>query len=393
MVEVLNFWRSLKCSWTRRILNSSAFWPKILDKTLEPHNLTTHDLMFTGPSKLHFLSREIKNKFCQNYLTSIGELQREASYALPENFYLFPVFNNPLFKAGRNCLKKLDYGNPRHKITQIADFFQANGQLATLANINSKFETEIGRLQLDRIHSAIEAGRTNLNLNLGICNWHQEPRQSSLIQIACRKLRGCGAFYNIFRSRLNDKGNPPKHETKWHNLLGVNLSVRFWDNAWKLHSSIKDNNPFKWLQCSILRNSIFTNNRLCKFKPGITDRCDLCQLHPENALSLFTQCNVSMRFWTDLQTYAHDMTFTLPTTRLQILFGFLEEKFDSKVNTFIMIGKRVIWASKQKKIHPNISHFKAYLKDYLVILKMCKTIANQCNQFNDQWGNILRDLG
>ena len=87
------------------------------------------------------------------------------------------------------------------------------------------------------------------------------------------------------------------------------------------------------------------------------------------------------------------MTFILPTTRLPILFGVLDENFDSKVNNFIMIGKRVIWASKHKKIQPNISHFKASLKDYLVILKMCKTIINQCNQFNDQWGNILRDLG
>ena len=210
---------------------------------------------------------------------------------------------------------------------------------------------------------------------------------------ACRKIKGCRTFYNIFRARLNDRENPSKHEAKWHHVLGAQLSVRFWDNAWKLHSSIKHNNPFKWLQCTILRNSIFTNNRLSKFKPAINDQCDLCQLHPENTLSLFTQCNVSIQFWTDLQTYAQDMAFTLPTNRVGILFGFLEENFDSTVNTFIMIGKRVIWASKHKKIHPNISHFKAHLKDYLVTLKVCKTISNQCNQFNDQWGPILRDLG
>ena len=91
--------------------------------------------------------------------------------------------------------------------------------------------------------------------------------------------------------------------------------------------------------------------------------------------------------------YARDMAFTLPTTRLEILFGLLEDRYDSKINTFIMIGKRVIWASKHKKLQPNISHFKANLKDYLVILKMCKTINNQLTQFNDQWGDILCDLG
>ena len=53
-----------------------------------------------------------------------------------------------------------------------------------------------------------------------------------------------------------------------------------------------------------------------------------------------------------------------------------------------MIRKRVIWASKFKKVKPNIIHFK----DYLVVLKMCKTVPNLCNQFNDQWGTILCDL-
>lgn len=202
MVEVFNFWRALKCSWTRRILHSNAFWPKILDKTLEPHNLTVNDLIFSGPSKLNSLSKEIKNKFWQNFFISIDELQREANYAVPEIFYLFSVFDNPLFKSGRNCLQKLDFGNPRHRITQVADFYHINGQLATLASINAKFETNMSIIQLDRIHSAIKAGRTNLNLNLGICNWHQEPRQSLLIQIACKQLKGWRAFYNILEPDL-----------------------------------------------------------------------------------------------------------------------------------------------------------------------------------------------
>ena len=116
-------------------------------------------------------------------------------------------------------------------------------------------------------HSAIEAGCTTLNLNLGICTWHQEPRQSTLIQIACKKMKGCRAFYNIFRTRPNDKGNPPKHETKWHTMLGAQLSVRFWDNAWKLHSSIKDKNPFKCYNvqfCEIvsLQTIVFANLNL-----------------------------------------------------------------------------------------------------------------------------------
>ena len=310
----------------------------------------------------------------------------------PSLFYLLPVFNNPLFKTGRICLRNVGFGNSTHNIRLVADFYNSSGQIGTLADINTKFDTEISQFHLNRIHSALNSGRNLLNLNIGQCNWHQQPRQSALIQIAFTKLKGCRAFYNIFRAKANDKTTLAKCETKWHNLLTTNLSVTFWDRAWKLQASIKENNPFKWMQCQILRASIFTNNRVSKFKPDVTDQCDLCNLHTENALTLFMQCNVSLDLWASVRTYFQTLNTNVPTSRLQILFGVLDEKFDSTQNTIIMIGKRVIWASKHRKDKPKINHFKATLKDYLIVLKICKTITNLCNQFNDQWGNILLDL-
>ena len=146
------------------------------------------------------------------------------------------------------------------------------------------------------------------------------------------------------------------------------------------------------MQNQILRGSIFTNNRVSKLKPNVTDQCDLCNLHIENALSLFTQCNVTIDFWASVRTYFQTFNIIFPTSRLQILFGILDEKFDSTLNTIVMLGKRVIWASKHKKEKPNINHFKAVLKDYLIVLKICKTVSDLCIQFNDQWGTILRDL-
>ena len=54
------------------------------------------------------------------------------------------------------------------------------------------------------------------------------------------------------------------------------------------------------------------------------------------------------------------------------------------------LGEQARFCRCQEK--PNINHFKATLKDYLIVLKICITISNFCNQFNDQWGNILLDL-
>ena len=130
-------------------------------------------------------------------------------------------------------------------------------------------------------------------------------------------------------ARANDKTTLAKSETKWHTLLTTTLSVTFWDKAWNLHAGIKENNPFKRMQNQILRGSIFTNNRVSKFKPNVTDQCDLCNLHIENALTLFTQCNVTLDFWASVRTYFQTFNIIFPTSRLQILFGILDEKFDS----------------------------------------------------------------
>ena len=165
---------------------------------------------------------------------ALGSRRSQKHYVLPEIAYLLPVFNSPLFKTGRICLRNVGFGNPSHNIKLVADLYSSSGQIGTLADINTKFGTEISQFQFNRIHTALNSGRNLLNLNIGLCNWHQEPRQSALIQIACTKLKGCRAFYNIFRAKANDKTSLAKCESKWHTLLTTNLSVTFWDRAWKL---------------------------------------------------------------------------------------------------------------------------------------------------------------
>ena len=247
--------------------------------------------------------------------------------------------------------------------------------------------------QLDHIHDAIRSGLVSLNMNLGKCDWHPTPRQPNLVAIANLNTKGCGAFYRILRSRANLKGNTANIEQKWHLQLQSNLSVTFWHNAWRLHASMQQNNQLKWLQYQILRNCLFTNNRLAEFKPWISDMCDLCNLHIENPMSLFSQCPQALVFWSDIRQYLeyfghHDLLIN----RLQILFGIHTESFDSVKNISILVGKRTIWISKLKKISPTLDLFKYYLKDYLIVLRFCHYVDNTSSAFNDQWGNCFWNL-
>ena len=388
MVDVSTFWQSLKCTWVRRLLVTDAFWPEILNLELLKNGSNLHKILNSGPSYLQNVAKNIKNKFWKNCIFSLANVSRDSSFSNPEKFYLFNIFQNPLFKFARKPLPWANYGNPRHRITQVCDFYKFQGILYSLIELNGMYNTSMTQSQLDRIHVAIQAGLASLNLNIGVCEWHPLPRQSNIISIANQNQKGCKAFYKILRAKADLDRSARKIEEKWHAQLDANLSVTFWNNAWRLHASMQCNNQLKWLQCQILRNCLFTNNRVTKFKPWVTDRCDLCGLHIENPLTLFSQCSLVLEFWSDIKKYCEYFGHDLPIGRLQILFGVHNEKYDSVKNIAILIGKRTIWISKFKKISPTLEYFKNQLKDYLIILSLCHNYKNTSSVFVDQWGSF-----
>ena len=392
MVDIEGFWQSFKCSWIRRLLSTESFWPSILQLELSRYNTNLNELLFLGPSKLLELSKCVENKFWSNVLISVSTLQKEASYSIPENFYMFPIWNNPLFKNGRRVLYSSNFSKGSHKIQQVADFYSSPGVLLSLQQINRKFRTNIKATQLTKIHNAIGSALVNLNFNLGKADWHDQPRQSLVIQIATKHKKGCRPFYNVFRARKNERSDTTKSEDKWHEQLDNILSVDFWNDTLKLNASINNNNFAKWLQYQIVRNSIFTNNRVSKFKSNVSEKCDLCSLSTENAFHLFYQCHLVQQFWVQVKLYLLDFDHYLPVTRLPILFGIHDQDYNSVLNTIILLGKRVIWTCKKNKNPPKLSHFKNSLLDYLKILKVSQVLQNSSLVFEAQWGIILFSL-
>ena len=393
MVDIVTFWKSFKCSWLRRILNSNDFWPKILGIELKKQNCNLNDLFFSGPSKLLELSKGISNKFWANVISNAAILSKEASYSNPECFYLFPIWNNPMFKNGRRVFYNPNLFQQNHKLMIVADLFSSPGVHMTRAELHRKFNINISPVYLIKIHQAITSAANDLNFNLGRAEWHCEPRQSIIIRLAQKQISGCRPFYNVLRARLNERGDNTRSEDKWHEQLNTVLSIDFWNSALRLNSNHKNDNFAKWLQFQLIRNTIFTNDRVSKFKPNVTEKCELCDLETENALHLFYQCFISQRFWVEIKQYLlQKFNIYLPVERLSILFGVLDQDPSSILNTIILIGKQLIWACKHGKKRPTLSYFKNSLAEHLRILRMCYVFKSQGHIFDDQWGNIHLDL-
>ena len=275
-------------------------------------------------------------------------------------------------------------------ISIVADLYKNKNTFYSVQEINSLYNITLLPRQLSKIKNTIN--ETANSLDTANFNWQQRPRQSLLLKIALKNRRGCREFYDLFRARQNKHDVLRNYEVKWNLRLGQTLPINFWASAWSLHARIKQNNQFKWLQCQILRHSLYTNNRVCKFKPEVSELCDLCNLHVENPLTLFWECRVSQQLWSQVGTFFADHTIHIPDSRLGILFGFSKEPWDSIINTAVMIGKQVIWTSKVKKQLPTLAHFKRLLKYHLVLLKYCSTIESDQSIYKPEWNDILLDI-
>ena len=76
MVDIFSFWKSLKCTWLRRILTTSAFWPEILKIELLKYDFSLEKMLFSGPSYLQNVAKKIENKFWKNCFHSLSNLSR-----------------------------------------------------------------------------------------------------------------------------------------------------------------------------------------------------------------------------------------------------------------------------------------------------------------------------
>ena len=154
-------------------------------------------------SRLLFLSKVIENKFWSDVLHLAASLVKESTIFSPESFYLLPIWNNPLFKNGKKVFYSPNTSVGHHKLQIVADLYSSPRVPLSLDKLSEKYNLKISPLLLSKLHNAITDAENNLNYNLDHVHWHEEPRQSIIIQIASKKRKGCQAFYKVFRAKQN----------------------------------------------------------------------------------------------------------------------------------------------------------------------------------------------
>ena len=139
-------------------------------------------------------------------------------------------------------------------------------------------------------------------------------------------------------------------EQKWHEELGTIFSVDFWEKARKLCASINFENPLKWLQFQILRNSLQTNKIVHHFIQNVTPECNFCQISTETISHLYWFCQVVSQFLEHVFTFISNKGINFRPNKKEFLFGFINEVFNTPRNYLILWLKKFIWNCKFKGV-------------------------------------------
>ena len=170
--------------------------------------------------------------------------------------------------------------------------------------------------------------------------------------------------------------------------LSPSLSINFWERARKLCASINFENPLKWLQFQIIRNSLQTNLIVSHFVRTVNPECYYCQIAPETISHLYWFCQKVNNFICEICTFICSTGIDFKPTRTEFLFGYLDKDYKSPKNYLILWLKKYIWKCKFKDDRNlSVMGFKNYLFQVLSDLKKLYEIKNKPANF-DEWNNL-----
>ena len=87
MIDLRSFWTALKFSWFRRMLTTSAFWPKLLEMNVSKHlntNTTISELIHLGPTTFQKVGEKFGNLFWKEVFVSVQAVMQGALFCSPE---------------------------------------------------------------------------------------------------------------------------------------------------------------------------------------------------------------------------------------------------------------------------------------------------------------------
>ena len=137
-------------------------------------------------------------------------------------------------------------------------------------------------------------------------------------------------------------------ESKWHKELGTALSKDCWQKICKMTKNKLVDNRVKWLQIQINHYALPTNYSVSKYKATQSPWCSFCNDHShlERLSFLLWDCPKVLQFWTMVFAFLSNFMPQVGLGKNEALFGDINDKPESMVNTILVLSRMFIWRQK-----------------------------------------------
>ena len=315
-----------------------------------------------------------------------------AVYTAPEKLILAPLWENPAILKNKKPLKQANFPSLMPKIMSVFQLLSPGTNLIqNRAELENTYEIELNEESYIELRYIITTSFKNLGVRLESLPPIQYPIQPLLVNIALQIKKGCNIYYKYLRTCKNHRNLMCAREDKWHEELGVLYGVKFWNHTYLHTSCISNDNKLKWLQYQIVRNCLYTNYKVHKFKPNVSPLCSYCLEDVETVSHLYFRCRKTQSFWEEVKLFLKEVDIAVPLLESSILFGIHSEKPDSLANILILWVKSFIWNNKFKNSNLALDIFKLKVKQRLDQLKEALSYRGKEEEFN-RWQPIFNIL-
>ena len=381
---------SLKFSWIVRLLDESNFhpWKVIANEILRPvggcsifHiNLSLSPETRQELQNLPSYYKDMINLFTK--FADIEDLSNEEimGQGLWDNSHILKQ-NSPIFDKQLVC-KGMNF---------VSDLVSGEGQGHSWDTISSKFRlkpTEF--LKWYGLFNAIPSQWKKKIQDHPPGNCHSMTRVPLSIICKGRKL-GLKSVTSklIYEELLSGIQTTPSAKKYFENKFKSNELD--WPRIYQLPRSTSVHSKTRIFQYKVLNNILYLNSRLYRMGLVTSPLCSLCSLSNETTTHLFSECNISLALWKEIQNKVKGV-LTLPNLNdHDVHLGFLTEGSGSLHlhNQILLSYKQFLYEHRKIKQGINITEFWKHLKMvYKIELEIAKKNC-KLTYHNKKWQNLF----
>ena len=370
-VDLVNFDRSLKITWLRKLLIGGAEWAEFACF----HKINR--LIWSGGIYHQHIIENTTNPFWKSVVKAYKEWYRSLLQIpyFPTEFQ--PLWGNPRIN--------IPFNNTLYQkgLIFVNDFMDETGRPLTLAALQAKYECNIMFTVYFAIFNAIpREWKNELLLKQCTLELNLPPPMQKLLQ--CKK--GTSAIRKIWSDEIDE--NIPIGQFKWViELVPLNIN---WQFCYTIASKYKLNARTRFFHYQVLHRTVMTNKKLNQFRLRPNDQCDVCKV-TDTISHLLYYCENASNLWRLLFAWlSRNLNSTIQTDIVSTLLG--NPANEPIVNVLFMLTKEEIFKSRCRNTIPNFKHLLQIFKEQMLTEIYLGTVKNSLAKVLGKWSHIHNAL-